>query len=490
MNLKPLKIEKIDEMKRNLLLTVLLSAVVALTASLAVVHNNGKKDTTYRYAGADSAMPVHNVNISGEFPDFTYAAESCVKAVVYVKVIKRSEVPEGPSSLFEYFFGFGGMTPREQVGSGSGVIITHDGYIVTNNHVVAGATEVEVTVGDDKTFKAEVVGTDPATDVALLKIDAEGLPVIPVGDSDALRLGEWVLAIGSPYGLTSTITAGIVSAKGRSMPNYTGEFKIESFIQTDAAVNPGNSGGALVNIKGELVGINTMIVSQTGSYAGYSFAVPVNIVKKITEDLIDYGSVQRAVLGVVMRSNSEDLKEEMKLSTSKGVYIDEVAKGSAAQEAGMEKGDVLVAIDGNEVSGASSVQEIINRYRPGDRIEMTVVRGDKTMTLKATLIGKETQDLNAYNMQDKVIVFGAELVPAPRQELEKLGLKNGVKVASVSKGKMKDDGVRAGFIITHITDTPVTSPQDVAVSVKKARRSIVVEGLYPDGTLQFYAIGL
>ena len=239
---------------------------------------------------------------------------------------------------------------------------------MTNNHVVSGATEIEVTIGDKKTFDAEIIGTDPATDVALLKIDAKGLPTIPMGDSDKLRLGEWVLAIGSPYGLTSTITAGIVSAKGRSMPNYSGEFKIESFIQTDAAVNPGNSGGALVNIKGELVGINTAIISQTGSYAGYSFAVPVNIVKKIVSDFKE----QRAMLGITMQDNNETLKEKMKLSTTEGVYIAEVVKGGAAEAAGIEKGDVLLSIDGAEVSKGTAVQEIINAHRPGDRIQVEV----------------------------------------------------------------------------------------------------------------------
>ena len=210
---------------------------------------------------------LKNVNISSEYPDFTYAAEECVKAVVFVKVVKKSSRQEAPLSIFDYFFGFGDALPREQVGTGSGVIVTDDGYIVTNNHVISGASEIEVTIEDNKVYKAQLVGTDPATDIALLKIEAENLPVISYGDSDNLRLGEWVLAIGSPYGLTSTITAGIVSAKGRSMPNYKQEFKIESFIQTDAAVNPGNSGGALVNIRGELHGINTAIYTETGSYS-------------------------------------------------------------------------------------------------------------------------------------------------------------------------------------------------------------------------------
>lgn len=476
--------------KKNWL--VILAAVLAggLAGYLTVrMTSVDKGNSTYVYQDPSSGAMVRNVSISGEFPDFTYAAETSVKAVVYVKVLKRSEQPQA-SSLLEYFFGFGSSTPREQIGTGSGVIISEDGFIVTNNHVVSGATEIEVTVGDNKTFKADIVGTDPATDVALLKIDATGLPTIPVGDSDQLRLGEWVLAIGSPYGLTSTITAGIVSAKGRSMPNYSGEFKIESFIQTDAAVNPGNSGGALVNIKGELVGINTAIISQTGSYTGYSFAIPVNMVKKITADFREYGSVQRAMLGISMQNNSEDLKEEMKLSTSDGVYIAEVVKGGAAEAAGVHKGDVLLSIDGAVVSKATAVQEIISQHSPGDEIELEISRDGKILKLKTTLIGKDTQEMNAYNQQGKVNLFGAELMPATREELSKLGLKAGVKVASVDKGKVRDAGIKPGFIITYVNNNPVTSPQDVAAEVKKARRSLLIEGFGTDGNLYYYGIGL
>ncbi|HIZ86446.1 MAG TPA: Do family serine endopeptidase [Candidatus Coprenecus stercoravium] len=478
-------------MRKNYWL-ILLAAVIAggLAGYLAAGMSGGSdNEDTYFYAG-DTGAVVRNVSISGEYPDFTYAAESSVNAVVYVKVVKRSEQPQGPSSLFEYFFGFGDSMPREQVGTGSGVIISEDGFIVTNNHVVSGATEIEVTVGDKKTFKAEIVGTDPATDVALLKIDAKGLPTIPMGDSDKLRLGEWVLAIGSPYGLTSTITAGIVSAKGRSMPNYSGEFKIESFIQTDAAVNPGNSGGALVNIKGELVGINTAIVSQTGSYTGYSFAVPVNIVKKIVSDFKEYGSVQRAMLGISMINNSESLKEEMKLSTTEGVYIAEVVKGGAAEAAGVRKGDILLSIDSVRISKGAAVQEIINSHRPGDKVTLEILRDGKTLEKEVTLIGKETQEMNAYNRQGNVNLFGAQLVPAPKDELEKIGIKAGVKVESVEKGKIRDAGIREGFIITYINNSPVVSPQDVAAEVRKAKRSLLIEGFYPDGNLCYYGIGL
>lgn len=477
-------------MRKNVV-TVVVSLMLGALTAVIIYSATGKNENNDTYVYSDETVRPQNVTISGEYPDFVYAAETSVKSVVFVKVVKRSERSQAPSSIFEYFFGFGESMPREQVGSGSGVIVSEDGFIVTNNHVVSGASEIDVTVGDQKTFKAEIVGTDPATDIALLKIDAEGLPVLPMGDSDQLRLGEWVLAIGSPYGLTSTITAGIVSAKGRTMPSYDREFKIESFIQTDAAVNPGNSGGALVNIKGELIGINTAIISQTGSYAGYSFAVPVNIVKKIVNDFRQYGSVQRAVLGITMNNNSEDFKDQMKLSTSKGVYIAEVAKGGAAEKAGVRSGDVLVSIDGIEVKSASTVQEIITKYSPGDKVSLGIVRGDESMELEALLIGRDTQEMNAYNQEGRVNLFGAELSPAPKDELKALDLKSGVKITSVSRGKVRDAGIKEGFIITYVNNRPVATPQDVAAEIKKSKRSILLEGFYPDGKqLYYYGIGL
>ncbi len=373
---------------KNLLLALLLMGAGSAITYMIMREDSGKRADVYEFSDdsrtdEDSYGNVftkediseHRGGHPGSGMDFTYAAEKSVQAVVFVKVVKRSERPQAPSTLLEYFFGFGGSLPREQVGTGSGVIVSEDGFIVTNNHVIAGASEIQVTVGDNKTFPAVIVGADPVTDIALLKIDANGLPTIPYGDSDRLRLGEWVLAIGSPYGLTSTITAGIVSAKGRSMPNYTREFKIESFIQTDAAVNPGNSGGALVNTRGELVGINTMIYSETGSYSGYSFAVPVNIVKKIVGDFKEFGSVQRAVLGISM------------LNDSNGVLIAEVSRGGAAEKAGVKSGDILVSIDNQRVKKSSNVQEIIGARRPGDKIVMEVLRGDENVSMEVILAG-------------------------------------------------------------------------------------------------------
>ncbi|MCF0165064.1 MAG: trypsin-like peptidase domain-containing protein [Bacteroidales bacterium] len=296
--------------------------------------------------------------------DFSDAAEMAVNTVVYVKVVKKARY-QAPSSVLDFLFGFAN-TPKDEYGLGSGVIITEDGYIVTNNHVISGADEVEITTYDNKVYAARVIGTDPATDIALLKVDAENLQAIELGDSDDLRLGEWVLAIGSPYDLRSTITAGIVSAKGRAFPNYDGKFRVESFIQTDAAVNPGNSGGALVNTAGQLVGINTSIISLTGSYSGYSFAVPVNIVKRVTDDMIQYGEVRRVVLGISMADSND------------GVVVMEVQPSGLADGAGIKSGDILKEINLNPVGTASEVQEQVNRLRPGEKAVITIVRDGTT----------------------------------------------------------------------------------------------------------------
>ena len=384
-------------------LTVLLSILAGGLTAYGVVKANEKNLSPVRITDENGSVEYRTVNLAdSDYPDFTYAAESAVQAVVYVEVtVQRQGRSMQGIDPFEFFFGdgfgfgngYGQSQPREQKGSGSGVIIRPDGYIVTNNHVVSGATSINVTLNDNSQYEATVVGTDPATDVAIIKIDAQNLPAIPLGDSDQLRLGEWVLAIGSPLGaqLRGTITAGIVSAKGRSMPDGSGEFKIESFIQTDAAVNPGNSGGALVNKRGELVGINTAIVSQTGSYSGYSFAVPVNIVKRVAADLIDFGSVKRAVLGITMQPIDKKIQEDLKLNSMNGVYIVEVSKGSAAEEAGLKQGDVIIAIDGQRISDGASVQEKVNNYHPGEKAVVTYIRDGKENNVEVTFHAAGTQ---------------------------------------------------------------------------------------------------
>ena len=478
-------------MKRGILIT-LLSAIAGGMTAYAVVKSMASEQIAVVENNADGSM-FRTVNLKQDnWPDFTYAAESAVDAVVYVKVTSTHTMQQAPSSIFDFFFGFpqgGAPQQREKVGSGSGVIIREDGYIVTNNHVIDGATKIEVTLNNNQTYPASLVGTDPATDVALLKVDASGLPVIPFGDSDKLRLGEWVIAIGSPYDLRSTITAGIVSAKGRSMPNYSGEFKIESFIQTDAAVNPGNSGGALVNKEGQLVGINTAIYSQTGSYAGYSFAVPVNIVKKIAYDLMDFGSVKRAVLGITMGPIDDKIAEELKLSSRNGVYISEVSKSGAADEAGVKAGDILIAIDSIKVSSAPSVQETVSRFSPGDKAVLTVIRDGKEKKIEVTFKG--TAQENGTVTDDGMVAFyGSSIKEADEKTLEKFGLKNGVEIVELGPGKLMEAGATEGFIIQYVNDHPVKTPQDVIDIVKKSKRTVFIEGVTPSGRTGYFGFGV
>lgn len=476
--------------------TVLASVLLSGATAFAVVKAVDPQDpqdvkTVYN----DEGQPVKTVNLSlSDYPDFTYAAENAVQAVVYVEVYGQSRQQQRQmiDPFFEFFFGgpqggYGQQQPQQQqpreerpMGSGSGVIIRADGYIVTNNHVVANATKVKVTLNDNQTYEATVVGTDPATDVALIKIDAAGLPSIPFADSDKLRLGEWVLAIGSPLGaeLRSTITAGIVSAKGRQMPNYDGEFKIESFIQTDAAVNPGNSGGALVNKLGELVGINTAIVSTTGSYSGYSFAVPSNIVKKVVSDLIDFGSVKRVMLGITGGTVTADLAKKLKIDKAEGVYVQDVSKGGTADKAGVKSEDVIVAINDTKIATMSELQAQVNNFHPGDKAVIKVIRDGKTVVLNATFTG--TVDADGTEDADGTVAFyGAKL-----KEVD-----NGVLVVSAGNGKLAQAGGEDGFVIQYVNDQKVSKPKDVVDIAKRSKRSVFIEGVTASGRPGYFGFG-
>ncbi len=475
----------------SVLVSVLLSG---LTAYAVVRYTNPESQKLVSESGESAGRTVRTVNLStSDYPDFTYAAETAVEAVVYVEVTVTSQQSMSIDPFLEFFFGngFGNgqMQPqnRMQKGSGSGVIIREDGYIVSNNHVVANATKIDVTLNNGKTYEAKVIGTDPATDVALIKVEASGLPTVSFADSDKLRLGEWVLAIGSPLGreLQSTITAGIVSAKGRQMggdPSNPGAVKIESFIQTDAAVNPGNSGGALVNKAGELVGINTAIVSTTGSYSGYSFAVPSNIVSKVVSDLIDFGSVKRAKLGIsminldVIQGNEEARKElgikdgDLKLSSNEGVYIAEVVKGGAAEKAGVKSGDVLIAIDGVRVKNGAAVQEKVNNYHPGDKATLKIIRGEKELEIPVEFLG-ESEATGSVSTDGTVMFYGASLKDTP----------DGVLVVSAGNGKFAEAGGPDGFLIQYVNDQKVKTAKDVVDLAKKSRRSIFIEGVTASG---------
>ncbi len=416
--------------------------------------------------------------------DLTQAAEASVNAVVYIKVTTNSktktvQMRDPFSDFFGDFFGFGGggtqqrqiQTPKRE-GAGSGVIISSDGYIVTNNHVVSEADELLVKLNDNREFKGRIIGTDEQTDLALVKIEGKDFPTLPIGNSDDLKVGEWVLAVGNPFNLTSTVTAGIVSAKARSMGGMN---SIESFIQTDAAINRGNSGGALVNARGELVGINAMIYSQTGSYTGYGFAIPTSIMTKVVADLKEFGVVQRAQMGVmgndvsVYIDNEKEKGNEVDLGTMNGVYVAEVVEKSTADEAGLREGDVIVNFNGRDVTKMAELQEAVSRTRPGDKVKITYLRDKKKNTVSAVMRNSQgnTKVLEKMDMDQ----FGAALKPLDDNTKRQLNLPGGLEVIAVKKGKMADAGVEKGWIILQVNDKPMNTVEDFEEAVKEANRS-------------------
>ncbi len=433
--------------------------------------------------------------------NFVYASNIVRPTVVHVKCTYEGKAiaqnnPHSNDPFFKFFFdepgggNFGAPQPAQS--SGSGVFISSDGYIVTNNHVIDGASKIQVTLDDKRTYDAKLIGKDPETDLALLKIEEKDLPFAKFGNSEKIKVGEWVLACGNPFDLRSTITAGIVSAKGRNINLLRGNnnYAIESFIQTDAAVNPGNSGGALVNLKGELIGINTAIASTTGAYAGYSFAVPVTLVKKVMDDLLNHGEVQRALLGVMITDITSEMVKEKKLKNMKGVFISGVNDGSAAKEAGIKENDIVVKIDGIEVNSASELQELVGQHRPGDKVEVNLIRNGEPKTLKVTLKNKR----GTVNMvkEAKVQVLedlGVELGELSKSEKEKLQIENGVKVTKLLNGKLKDAGAKQDFIITKIDKQEMTTSSDIVKALENKSGAVLIEGVYPDGKEGFYAIG-
>lgn len=438
--------------------------------------------------------------------DFTVAAELSVHAVVHVKTktpIAQRSFGGGfqGDPFFEYFFGPQQRQPQQpkeapmQEGAGSGVIISNDGYIVTNNHVIDKSSEIEVTLNDKRTFKAKLVGADPNTDIALLKIDAKDLPVIVFGNSDDLKVGEWVLAVGNPFNLTSTVTAGIVSAKARSIDILNAPLKIESFIQTDAAVNPGNSGGALVNTKGELIGINTAIASQTGSYAGYAFAVPVTIVQKVVGDMKQFGVVQRAVLGVEISDINDKLAKEKNLKTMQGVYVGRVVENGAAKAAGVKEGDIINNVNGVAVKSVAELQEQIGRYRPADKITIEVVRNNSVQKLNVVLKNRQG-NTSVVTSQSSSELLGATFEPINSKLKEKLQLEYGVEIKTLSKGKLSEQGVKPGFIVLKINNQPVSDVEDVQAAVDAAMNNgekdkvLYIAGVDANGKVSYYAINL
>lgn len=422
--------------------------------------------------------------------DFTYAAEQTVHGVVHV--MTKSTVGYSASNpIMEFFYGPRyGQQPRERTvqGYGSGVIISADGYIITNNHVIDEAEDVEVKLNDNRVLSAEIIGRDPSTDLALLKVDATNLPYVKYGDSDALKLGEWVLAVGNPFNLTSTVTAGIVSAKGRNLDILEGDYRIESFIQTDAALNMGNSGGALVNTKGLLVGITSAIYSPNGAYAGNSFAIPVSIVKKVIDDLKEYGEVQRAFIGVNIEEVTPEKARELKLDEVRGVLIASVNEGGAAEAGGLKNNDVIIQFNGVNVTTVNELQEQVGRHRPGDRVNVTYARNGKQSTVSLVLknISGNTGVVTRDN--SPALVFGARLEPLSAGDRKTYNIDYGVKVTDAGDGRLNDLGIRKGVIILSVNGKRVKSAAEVREATSDEKNLTSIEGIQTNGTFFSYSL--
>lgn len=448
--------------------------------------------------------------VAGQPVDLTYAAEKALPAVVHIKYVQNSktqtvEVQDNPFGDFFDPFGFFGnpgqggiqkrqiQTPKKQA-TGSGVIISEDGYIVTNNHVVEGADELTVTLNDNSEYSARIIGTDKTTDLALIKINGKNLPTLPIGDSDKLKVGEWVLAVGNPFNLNSTVTAGIVSAKARSL----GANGVESFIQTDAAINAGNSGGALVNTQGELVGINAMLYSQTGSYSGYGFAIPTTIMKKVVNDLKQYGEVQRAVLlisGLDVHNyidQQKDKGETVDLGTNDGIYVKDVDPDGAGAQAGLKEGDVITKLDDRTLTKMSELQEYLANKKPGDKVTITYLRNKKPITKAVTL--KNAKGNTEILKQADMDVLGGNFRAITKEQKDELNINYGLEVIKVNNGALKSAGVAKGFIIQKINDGIIKSIEDLQNAVKEASTSkepvLYIQGVFPTGKKGYYAVPL
>jgi Do/DeqQ family serine protease len=497
---------------------LILAAVLGSTITLGTYKLLGKNENSFKIEHV-SQTPVlgaaYTVNHKGEvIPlEFTEVAKKVTPAVVHIKSTKVQQVSRDPyggspdqdqfgNDLFRYFFGprYDFEMPEQQrrgpsprVGSGSGVIISQDGYIVTNNHVIDHADDIEVTLDDNRVFKAKLIGSDPSTDLALLQIKENSLPYVPLFDSDEVEVGEWVLAVGNPFNLNSTVTAGIVSAKGRNINILNDRSAIESFIQTDAAINPGNSGGALVNLNGGLVGINTAIASPTGAYAGYGFAVPANIVSKVVLDIKKYGMVQRGYLGLMIRSVDGNLAKEKGLELTKGVYVDSISTSSAAGDAGIRKGDVILKVDDVATQTSAQLLEVIGRHYPGDQVTLHIDRNGKPAEYTVTLRNQDgKEEMLERDSRELLTVLGVELEEISPATARKLDIDSGLKVAKLKNGKLKQQTeIKPGFIITKLDGKAVSTVDNFVAYLEGVKGGVMVEGIYEDypGTY-YFAFGL
>ncbi len=482
---------------KNLILATLL--LFAGGFSGAWLYNRIFDNSTSSYASANtvpSALASYKTSPIEAGLDFTRAAEVTINSVVHVKSYYERSMnsPYGNANpLFDFFYGNPGQNLQQQMpeSSGSGVIISEDGYIVTNNHVINNANKVEIILNDKRSYVANVIGTDASSDLALLKIEEKGLPYIMYGNSEEVRIGQWVLAVGNPFNLTSTVTAGIVSAKARDIKLINTKHHIESFIQTDAAVNPGNSGGALVNTNGELIGINSAIASNTGSYTGYSFAIPTSIVRKVVNDLLEFGEVQRGFIGVSIRNLDSRLAEEKGIKQIKGVFVDELTEGGSAAESGIKKGDVISKVGDIDVNSSPELQEQVSKYRPGDKINVTLLRDNKEKVVLVTLKNKKGNTEVVRKESNEIIsVLGVEFEPLDSNELLKFGLQGGIKVKKLGNGKFRGSGIKEGFIVTKIDRKLVLSSDDLIESLQNKKGAVLIEGIYPNGMSAYYAFGL
>ncbi len=456
--------------------------------------NNSPSSQNIMHSVNYSTNNVHLLN-----NDFSATVEKSINTVVHIRTItEKTNLIYDPFQ--SWFFGSQPhIQPYIQQGSGSGVIISDNGYIVTNNHVIKDADKIEVTLNDKRTYTAQLIGTDPSTDLAVLKIDEKNLPFIIFGNSDEIKVGEWVLAVGNPFNLYSTVTAGIISAKGRNIHVIennpeNNNFPIESFIQTDAAVNPGNSGGALVNINGELIGINTAIASNNGAYQGYAFAIPVNVVKKVVSDIIEYGTVQRAYLGVSITDIDANFAKEKKLETLNGIYVHDVLPGGAADDAGIQPGDIITKINDIQVNKVSEFQEQLSKYRPGDKIKITVLRKNKPMSLDIILKNRNNQtSLIKKNLSPSISLskLGGSFEDITFDEAKKLGIEGGVKIVNLETGKLMSVGVRKNFIVTSINRKKVKSVNELKEILENENNNVILlEGVYPNGIRAYYGFNL
>jgi len=437
------------------------------------------KESEVRESSTPDSPSLSRLDVLSE--SFTDASRQSTSSVVYIKTVMEREYS---NTFLEWFFG---ERPSQSfISTGSGVIYTSDGYVVTNNHVIQNADAIEV-IHEKRTYNAELIGSDPSTDLAILKIDGNDLPNIKIGRSRDLEVGEWVLAVGNPFNLTSTVTAGIVSAKGRQINILRANFPIESFIQTDAAINPGNSGGALVNTKGELVGINTAILSKTGSYAGYGFAVPVDIVSKIVEDLIKYKEVQKAFVGAEMSDIDQQLGEELELDNWNGVIIQNLQQGGAADKGGLKEGDIIVRLNDQDINSKGEYEEVISYHSPGDRMDVLYKRGNRTDNTQITLTNVQgtTEIITREIYTSRRLGADFEIVPKVERELLKIDY--GVRITKIRSGFIKRLSIEEGFIVTHINKVPIKDAESLVDILVKIRGRVYVEGVSKDGVRGYYS---